>query len=260
MPVYNGERYVRRAIDALLAQTFVDFELVISDNVSSDATRAICEGYARRDPRVRYIRQGSPLPVEENFLLVLREARGEYFMWQADDDRWGPEWLARATAILDAEPKASLVFANFEIYNFQTRKSTLAASVLPAYGSPFRRVGIRLLDPVANLIYGLFRTSHQPPPDIFGFDLADIFFTLWMAEHGEIHIVPDRLFEGGVKQNSLSPRAVDGKRVSLRSYYLRASRLIRQNFRGVRRVTLLALLTRQVLLSRRSYRLRLVDG
>jgi len=53
MPVYNGERYLKAALDSVLAQTFRDFELIISDNASTDATEEICREYAARDPRIR---------------------------------------------------------------------------------------------------------------------------------------------------------------------------------------------------------------
>lgn len=92
MPIYNGEAYVSEAIDSLLAQTTGDFELIISDNASTDSTPAICQAYAAQDSRVRYIRQPSNLGASGNFVFVLRAARYEYFMWAACDDVWSPTW------------------------------------------------------------------------------------------------------------------------------------------------------------------------
>lgn len=93
MPVYNGAAYIREALDSLLAQTFKDFELIISDNASTDDTQAICEEYARRDPRIRYVRQGENKGVLANFQFVLDQAKGDYFMWAAADDRWNEYWV-----------------------------------------------------------------------------------------------------------------------------------------------------------------------
>jgi glycosyltransferase involved in cell wall biosynthesis len=94
MPVYNGEAYIREAIESLLAQTFTDFELVISDNASTDATPAICRTYADQDSRVRYLRQSSNLGAAQNFRFVLQAAReSEYFMWAACDDTWSKNWI-----------------------------------------------------------------------------------------------------------------------------------------------------------------------
>lgn len=94
MPVFNGEKYIRKAIDSLLAQIFSDFELIISDNASTDGTAAICREYAANDSRIRYIRQPENIGAENNFKYVLRESVGEYFMWAACDDSWSPDWIS----------------------------------------------------------------------------------------------------------------------------------------------------------------------
>lgn len=86
MPVFNGEPFIREALDSLLAQTFTDFELIISDNGSTDGTEAICREYAACDARIRYVRQTGNCGVLFNFQFVLDAARGEYFMWMACDD------------------------------------------------------------------------------------------------------------------------------------------------------------------------------
>ena len=93
MPVYNGEKYIREALDSLLAQTFSNFELIISDNASTDATKAICEEYVRNDPRIRYVRQSENRGALANFKFVLNQAKGEFFMWAAADDRWNEHWI-----------------------------------------------------------------------------------------------------------------------------------------------------------------------
>lgn len=94
MPVYNGEPFIREALDSLLAQTLTDFELIISDNASTDGTEAICREYAARDARIRYVRQAENRGPTANFQFVLDEAAGEYFMWGAADDVWDREWIA----------------------------------------------------------------------------------------------------------------------------------------------------------------------
>lgn len=93
MPVYNGEMSIRRALDSLLVQSFSDFELIISDNGSSDGTERICREYAERDQRIRYIRQPTNIGAGLNFKFVLDEARSEYFMWAACDDVRSPDFL-----------------------------------------------------------------------------------------------------------------------------------------------------------------------
>lgn len=57
MSEYNRDKFIREALDSLLAQTFTDFELIISDNASTDATEIICREYAAHYPQIRYVRQ-----------------------------------------------------------------------------------------------------------------------------------------------------------------------------------------------------------
>lgn len=86
MPVYNGEPYIRAALESLLAQTFTDFELIISDNASTDATEPICREYAARDSRIYYFRHEKNQGASANFQFVLDQAKGRFFMWAACDD------------------------------------------------------------------------------------------------------------------------------------------------------------------------------
>lgn len=104
LPVKNGGDYLRETIEGLLAQTFPDFELVISDNASSDGTEAACRAYAARDARVRYHRVDDDRGVMWNFDHVVRLARGEYFKWASHDDLHAPTFLERCVEVLDADP------------------------------------------------------------------------------------------------------------------------------------------------------------
>lgn len=98
MPVYNGENYIKEALDSLLAQTFTDFELIISDNHSTDGTSEICKKFASADSRVRYIRQDANIGPSANFQFVLQQATGHLFMWAAHDDIWSKNWLEELVA------------------------------------------------------------------------------------------------------------------------------------------------------------------
>ncbi len=103
LPVYNGEAYVAQAVDTLLAQSFADFELIIFDNASTDATESICRERAARDPRVRYERRPTNVGATRNFNGVVEMARGEYFKWAAHDDMHEPDYLARCVEALDRD-------------------------------------------------------------------------------------------------------------------------------------------------------------
>jgi glycosyltransferase involved in cell wall biosynthesis len=94
LAVYNGEQFLARALDSLLAQSFEDFELIVSDDASTDKSGELCQAYAARDHRIRYIRQHSNLGMYRNFDFLIREARAQYFMLAAQDDEWDPDWCS----------------------------------------------------------------------------------------------------------------------------------------------------------------------
>lgn len=108
MPVYNGAEYLRGAIQSLLAQDYTRFELIISDNNSSDATEDICREFAAADSRIRYVRQPENRGSPWNFAYVLKEAKGDYFMWAAHDDRWDAAYIRKCVEALAAHPEAVL--------------------------------------------------------------------------------------------------------------------------------------------------------
>jgi glycosyltransferase involved in cell wall biosynthesis len=110
MPVYNGERYVREALDSILSQSFEGFELVISDNASTDGTPEICEAYAAQDARIRYVRQARNQGVIQNFNAAFALSSGEYFKWAASDDVCERDYLKRAVEVLDRDPSVVLAW------------------------------------------------------------------------------------------------------------------------------------------------------
>ena len=112
MPVYNGESFIRKALDSLLAQTFTDFELIISDNASTDGTEAICREYAAKDKRIRYVRQTENRGAMANFQFVLNEAVGDYFMWAAADDWQTSDFIELLITELDKNPSFACMMAD----------------------------------------------------------------------------------------------------------------------------------------------------
>ena len=106
LPVYNGADYLREALDSLLAQDYPDFELIISDNCSTDETGEIAREYAARDPRVRYSRTDRNIGPILNWTRVYRLARGEFFMWAAHDDLRAPRSLSLCIEALRENPRA----------------------------------------------------------------------------------------------------------------------------------------------------------
>jgi glycosyltransferase involved in cell wall biosynthesis len=108
LPVYNGEKYVSESIEALLGQTYEDFELIISDNASTDGTAEICRRYEKHDSRVRYLRQQRNIGAAPNQGFLLTQARSELFKWAAADDLYARDLIKRCVELLDTHPDVIL--------------------------------------------------------------------------------------------------------------------------------------------------------
>jgi glycosyltransferase involved in cell wall biosynthesis len=160
LPVYNGEEYLSQSLDALLAQTYRDFELIISDNASTDRTADICREYAARDPRIRYIRQPANIGAAPNHNVLVPVARGRYFKWASHDDLYAPELLRRCVEVLEARPDAVLVHAWDAIIDEQGRVvQTLPYTLRTDDPRPWLRLRSLLYEPGGNDFYGVIRTE-----------------------------------------------------------------------------------------------------
>src|SRR5436190_3693526 len=110
LAVYNGEKYLSQTLDSIVDQTFGDFELVISDNASSDGTEDICRQYAARDARIRYSQSPVNIGLTNNFNRAFRLSSGQYFRWAAADDVFAPTSLERCVDILDKHSEVVLCY------------------------------------------------------------------------------------------------------------------------------------------------------
>ena len=108
LAVYNGENYLAESLDALLGQSYDDFELIISDNASTDGTADICRRYEKQDSRIRYIRQPLNIGLAPNHNFVFRQSRGELFKWASHDDLYARDLLKRCVDALDENPQVVL--------------------------------------------------------------------------------------------------------------------------------------------------------
>lgn len=110
--VRNGSDRIHESLNFLLGQTYKNFELIISDNASTDNTQEICERYARRDSRIRYVRQKVNIGGYGNFDFVRKAARGEYFMLATDDDTWDRKFIEKCLEKFGEIPDAVAVCVN----------------------------------------------------------------------------------------------------------------------------------------------------
>ncbi|HEU0081174.1 MAG TPA: glycosyltransferase [Candidatus Paceibacterota bacterium] len=164
MPVYNGQRFLKKAIESFRSQSFRDWTMLISDDCSSDATAQIAAGYAAIDSRIAYIRQDKNLGLFENFHATLDEAVAPYFMWAAQDDIREPEYLKTCVERLDADTSLGLATTQLAVIDSFDRPLTEETQLSRLSGGPgFMSIARYVAQPEVlgkcNLMYGLFRTE-----------------------------------------------------------------------------------------------------
>lgn len=200
LPVYNGGRYLRAALDSLLAQDYANIELIISDNASTDDTEAICEEYAARDTRIRYHRQLQNQGAIWNFNRAFELSSGPYFMWAAYDDMRAPSYVRRCVEALEATPKAAVCCTQVQFIDEANNViPTNEAHPWPC-GTP---TGKSLGDRIAHLagtgswydFYGLMRSSTLKTTRLcqqtWGFDVV---MELELCLRGNYIVLEDPLF------------------------------------------------------------------
>ncbi len=162
VPVYNGERYLRQALNAIARQTFTDFEVIICDNASTDGTEAITREFTARDQRFRYHRNQENIGAARNFNRTFELATGEYFKWAAADDLISPDYLAKTVPVLNTGPDVALCYTKVKVIDDDSRVvgEHLVALQHTADASPSRRFGefIRR-SPTCFQVFGLFRAN-----------------------------------------------------------------------------------------------------
>lgn len=187
LPVYNGEAVIRAALDSLRSQSLPEFELLISDNASTDGTEAICRAYAAENPHVRYVKQTSNIGAAANFKYVLEHARGQYFHWIGADDVRSPTFLEDNVRFLQSHP-------DYVASTGRDRFSGASAAddiVFDLVGTPYERF-LKLLRNAPRshgIFYSVARTDVLRACDVVGkvFWAADWAIDLFLVSKGHIH-------------------------------------------------------------------------
>ena len=199
LPVYNGENYLRFALDSILQQDYGDFELIISDNASTDTSPAICREYAAKDSRIRYYRNDANIGASRNFNSLVSLARGEYFKWAAHDDVHLPGFLRRCVEVIEQAPATVVLVApKAEMVDEHGRKMDIFVESLDTRRPhPHQRVG-DVLHRVfwATAQFGVFRTEALKKTRLIQpFFAADHVLLVETALLGEIWELPEILFQ-----------------------------------------------------------------
>jgi glycosyltransferase involved in cell wall biosynthesis len=225
VPVYNGERLLPRALDSLLAQTFSNFEIIISDNASTDGTAEIGLDYARRDPRVCFVRQERNLGAALNFNYVFQQSHGRYFKWMAHDDVIDPTYLSVCVDALAADPAAVLCYTGTALINDDgtalyfdlARQAFIDRYAKPWYWSSRPDVETSLPDPVPRFssvvlrngwcleVFGLIRSDALRRSSLIGrYYGSDKILLAELATIGHFHADQRALFLRGCQPEQSS--------------------------------------------------------
>jgi glycosyltransferase involved in cell wall biosynthesis len=192
LPLYNGQRFVAQTLDSLLAQDFKDFEIVVSDNASTDASVTVVERYVQRDSRVRLLRQSVNLGANGNFSAVVHEARGEYFKWSTCSDLCNPGFLSSCVDLLDTQSDAVLAAPRTFIFTDDPARAQPYPNDIEvrdaAPSARFIRVNQTLK--LNNAMNGLIRTHalRKLDPPIDHYIKADLVMISCLALQSAFHI------------------------------------------------------------------------
>jgi len=205
-PVFNGADFLREALDALLAQDFEDFELIVSDNASTDATGSICREYAQADGRIRYFRADENRGAAWNYNFVFAQARGEFFKWAAHDDVCAPQFLSRCLEVFDrSDDKVVLVYPRATLIDDDGNLLEPDSDRMETRSAFAHRRVIHVLSNVnlANAIFGLIRSPALRRTRLIGpFVASDYVLFVELAILGQFVEVPEELFEKRVHARS----------------------------------------------------------
>ena len=196
LPVYNGEEYVAESLEALLGQSFTDFELIIADNASTDGTGDICRRYEKQDSRVRYFRQPRNLGLAPNVNFLIGQARGELYKEASHDDLYARNLLESCIEALDEYPQVVLAHS-------WTAKVDGSGTVTEAYEYPLNTATPRaperfrsmLFDSGGDDDYGVIRTDVLRRTALKGsYHHSDRTIVAELVLHGPFYQVPEWLF------------------------------------------------------------------
>lgn len=163
IPTYNRGYNLTGCIESLLAQTYKQIEILISDNCSTDDTQKILKKY-KNNQRIKIFTQKKNLGMVKNFNFLLEKASGKYFMWAADDDLWDKEYIETLFSLLEKDPKSCLAISNYEYFNINIKQKLTLKKVeegkvtLPHFYIFFLNISQNIAH-LGSYIYGLFNTK-----------------------------------------------------------------------------------------------------
>ncbi|MGY5151485.1 MAG: glycosyltransferase family 2 protein [Candidatus Nitrosopumilus sp. bin_6a] len=227
IPVYNGTKFLSEKISSIINQDFSDFELVISDNGSTDSTREICEKFASKDERIRFFSHEKNMGPNWNFNFILEKARGRYFMWTSVDDKILPGFIEKNISVLEKRENVVCSISQVKPYGEKTKylndekrdkslgkiKKKLIRKFTPmknysTSGTLDKKIRLYLkLRGHQQVFYGIFRTRQLREffvsNFVTGFDLATMLNALKYGDFFVLDEVLNYRYDGGTSSSGL---------------------------------------------------------
>lgn len=197
LPVYNGEQFIARSVQSILDQDFTDWELVVSDNGSTDRSIEIIEELADGDPRVVIFRSETNRGAAWNYNNTFDHARGKYFRWHADDDWFEPSLIGKLVEALEGDPEAVVAHSWTRFVDDDgntTREFSDNLGVTDP--DPHKRLGSVIVKlTFCNPVFGLIRTDVLGrTAKIASFPSSDATLLYELAVNGTFAVVPELLY------------------------------------------------------------------
>ena len=205
LPVYNGERYLRLALDCILQQDFTDFEVIISDNASTDSTKEICRDYAARDKRFQYFRNETNIGAAANFNRVFKLARAEFFKWATHDDEFHFSLVRRCLETFEQSPRDTVLVFSRAVIIDETGRVTCPSpdTINPSFDGPILRLAsLALHGSYAHPLWGLSRAEALRRTRLMGCIDADHILLAELAMLGRLVEIPEVLYRERRHPNS----------------------------------------------------------
>lgn len=212
LPVYNGEKFLVKALESVLAQTLQDFELIVSDNASMDWSREIIRAYAMKDSRIRFYRQPINIGVARNFNFIVRQARAPYFKFVSANDEYAPGLLAECLDVLRNDASVVLCFGRTRLIDasgerrdhYEERTIADMEDPIARYDAVRSRLGLNT--PIQS---GVMRLAALKRCRYLGnYPNSDAVLTAALALHGRFVLLPqDHFYRRWSKESASSLRS-----------------------------------------------------
>ena len=205
IPTYNGALRIEKALKSVQDQPYHNVEIIISDNGSTDHTEEVCRSHAALDPRIRYYRHDKNQGLSFNFGYVLKEARGEYFIWLSDDDHLLPEILGSYVDFLEKNQDYSLVCGVIDYWDGDMNLTDREENLSFEQAAPLSRT-VQYYTKVKEgaLIYGLMRRAQANGiafQSILGCDWHFVAALAYLGKIKQMNFTGYNKYIGGLSRN-----------------------------------------------------------